>query len=269
MINFCMKIVGLNKYDCIKNFFTRKVTDGFIVNEEHLRLLGIKDLVEGVDVFGMPSFCPISTIMNSNYDAVELMYQNPLNEFQSVFAVRKGDFCGLINSLGVHITPIHYDVIVSPIASSKPVFCVNRNHQWGAIDIFGKEIVPFNTYRYMWGFCHDLCLVSTKSDRFKYRAVIDLNNQFVIRPEEFLDIWDFRTRASNSIRVVTKDNQDLMIPISKFSNQNKQSTNVLLGIEKSHYQEYAGTYAQDIMGLSDETIDDAFDGDPGACWNID
>lgn len=37
----------------------------------------------------------------------------------------------------------------------------------------------------------------------------------------------------------------------------------------SHYNEYAGTYAQDVAGYSDETIDAAFDGEPDAYWNID
>ena len=35
------------------------------------------------------------------------------------------------------------------------------------------------------------------------------------------------------------------------------------------YGEYAGTYAQDVEGYSDDVIDDAFDGDPDAYWNID
>lgn len=37
----------------------------------------------------------------------------------------------------------------------------------------------------------------------------------------------------------------------------------------SHYGKYAGTYAQDEAGLSDDVIDDAFEGDPDAYWNID
>ena len=36
-----------------------------------------------------------------------------------------------------------------------------------------------------------------------------------------------------------------------------------------HYEEFAGTYAQDVAGYSDEDIYDAFDGDPEAYWNID
>lgn len=37
----------------------------------------------------------------------------------------------------------------------------------------------------------------------------------------------------------------------------------------SHYGEYAGTYAQDVAGYSDDVINDAFDGEPEAYWNID
>lgn len=38
---------------------------------------------------------------------------------------------------------------------------------------------------------------------------------------------------------------------------------------EEHYEEYAGSYAQDVMGFSDEQIDDIFEGDPDAYWNID
>lgn len=37
----------------------------------------------------------------------------------------------------------------------------------------------------------------------------------------------------------------------------------------THYGKYAGTYAQDVAGYSDYVIDDAFEGDPDAYWNID
>lgn len=39
--------------------------------------------------------------------------------------------------------------------------------------------------------------------------------------------------------------------------------------ERQHYDEYAGTYVQEVMGWSDEMIDDALDGEPDAYWNID
>lgn len=39
--------------------------------------------------------------------------------------------------------------------------------------------------------------------------------------------------------------------------------------EEETYERYRGSYAQDIEGWSDEAIDDVFDGDPDAYWNID
>lgn len=35
------------------------------------------------------------------------------------------------------------------------------------------------------------------------------------------------------------------------------------------YENYNGTYVQDVMGWSDQMIDDALDGEPEAYWNID
>lgn len=35
------------------------------------------------------------------------------------------------------------------------------------------------------------------------------------------------------------------------------------------FGKYAGSYAQDYEGYSDEIIDDAFEGDPDMYWNID
>jgi hypothetical protein len=35
------------------------------------------------------------------------------------------------------------------------------------------------------------------------------------------------------------------------------------------YENYNGSYAQDVEGWSDQDIDDVFDGDPDAYWNID
>lgn len=39
--------------------------------------------------------------------------------------------------------------------------------------------------------------------------------------------------------------------------------------ERPTYENYNGSYAQDIEGWSDQDIDDVFDGDPDAYWNID
>jgi hypothetical protein len=39
--------------------------------------------------------------------------------------------------------------------------------------------------------------------------------------------------------------------------------------DEPSYGRYAGSYAQDVEGWSDNDIDDVFDGDPDAYWNID
>lgn len=39
--------------------------------------------------------------------------------------------------------------------------------------------------------------------------------------------------------------------------------------EEDTYDEYNGTYVQDVVGWSDQMIDDALDGEPDAYWNID
>lgn len=40
-------------------------------------------------------------------------------------------------------------------------------------------------------------------------------------------------------------------------------------IERPTYDDYQGSYAQDVEGWSDQDINDVFDGDPDMYWNID
>lgn len=46
-------------------------------------------------------------------------------------------------------------------------------------------------------------------------------------------------------------------------------TNTSLSYEPQTYGRYAGTYAQDEAGFSDDDIDTIFEGDPSAYWNVD
>lgn len=39
--------------------------------------------------------------------------------------------------------------------------------------------------------------------------------------------------------------------------------------DRQTYDNYNGSYAQDVEGWSDQDIDDVLDGDPDAYWNID
>ena len=45
---------------------------------------------------------------------------------------------------------------------------------------------------------------------------------------------------------------------------------ITMGIyDDETYDEYNGTYVQDVEGWSDQMIDDVLDGEPDAYWNID
>lgn len=55
----------------------------------------------------------------------------------------------------------------------------------------------------------------------------------------------------------------------KYTRYDSNSLSVPVEEEQSHYTEYSGSYAQDVMEYSDEDIDIIFDGEPDAYWNID
>lgn len=276
-----MELKGINGFDPFgseKYVFNETNTKNGVVNREHLLSLGVKDSIDGVATFGMPCFRPLETIISSNFDAVELLYNNLKNELQSVLGVRKGNLCGLVNMLGVFILPLEYSNIICPINSSKSVFCVQRNsdHKWAAIDIFDKEVVPFGTYKYMWGYDHNHCLVSTVSGTFSNRAIIGIEGEILVSPGSYVDIYGFR--GKQSIKVEDHSHNTLLLSVetlSEFPKSKPSSANnrCFKSIEYDYpcnepgwgsYDEYGG-----YNGYDDYTIDSAFDGDPEATWNID
>ena len=111
--------------------------------------------------------------------------------------------------------------------------------KWGIIDEDGKEVLPV-IYDEVWNF-YGKGRKSTKAEK---------NG---ITKEVY-----FSQLKSNSRRADSKD-EDL----DEEYDDNYESD------YGTHYGEYAGTYAQDVAGYSDDVINDAFDGDPDAYWNID
>lgn len=96
-----------------------------------------------------------------------------------------------------------------------------------------------------------------------------------VLPVEYDDVWNFKGKGRLSTRVV-KDGQasevnfhDLNPDILEPSSYSSDTEGDWCDYDRPHYEEYAGSYAQDVEGYSDEDIDDAFDGDPDAYWNID
>lgn len=70
-----------------------------------------------------------------------------------------------------------------------------------------------------------------------------------------------KTRDNNWL--LTEKNEQLI----KMSKKNYESSNDYE--DKKTYENYRGSYAQDIEGYSDQDIDDIFEGDPDMYWNID
>ena len=170
-----------------------------------------------------------------------------------------------------------------------------RFRQYGVINVDGTEIVPFGKYEWIDGFDSGLARIRigkgpcniNSNTVFGYWDTIDEKNKWGIinekgeevLPIEYDSIWNFAGKNRYSTRVV-KDgvNSEVYLhdlnPTLPVCGKSKRSVkdNVYDSDNDdygTHYGEFAGTYAQDVAGFSDDVINDAFDGDPDAYWNID
>lgn len=99
-----------------------------------------------------------------------------------------------------------------------------------------------------------------------------------VLPVEYDSVWKFLGKNRNSTRV-EKDGDRFEVYFHDLnpSLPNRVKSERFIDDDTyyerddygSHYGEFAGTYAQDVMGYSDDVINDAFDGEPDAYWNID
>jgi hypothetical protein len=108
-----------------------------------------------------------------------------------------------------------------------------------------------------------------------------MNGEEVL-PVVYDNIWNFLGKKMFSTRV-EKDGEvkhinfhDLNPELPKVAinrEDHEPSDTPDLDNEEENYgttfSKYSGTYAQDIAGFSDDIIDDVFEGDPEAYWNID
>ncbi len=112
-------------------------------------------------------------------------------------------------------------------------------------------------------------------DKYAKWGIINEDGKEVL-PCEYDEIWRFYGKNRFSTRVI-KDGvssevyfHDLNPSLPKrgiilhdyYNNEQYHE-------ERETYDEYNGTYVQDVMGWSDQEINDALDGEPDAYWNID
>ena len=184
----------------------------------------------------------------------------------------------VVNVKGEFITNMEYDGIV--ISSDKRIITVHdRSKGYAVCDIDGNEIVPFGKYSWIDGFDHGLARVKagnitngTENTENRW-GIINKKGEEVL-PLEYNNIWNFFGKNRFSTKVI-KDGIEKDVYFHDLNpDLPKEGKYRILHDEpepyyNKHYGEYAGSYAQDVMGYSDEVINDAFEGDPDAYWNID
>lgn len=103
-----------------------------------------------------------------------------------------------------------------------------------------------------------------KDDRW---GVIDINGNEVV-PLEYDSIHKFGSHSA--LLHCVKNGKKVHFRIRDLRENKLEDRSVGSVItESKHYDDFIGSYAQDVMGYDDETINDAFEGDPEAYWNID
>lgn len=195
---------------------------------------------------------------------------------------------GLLNCKGEMLLDTVYQAMV-PAIGNKALFTVNKDYKYGVINALGEEIVPFGTYDWIDGFDRGLARVkigrtsSNLANNDNKWGLIDEQGSVVL-PVEYKAIWNFYGKSQYSSIIVTKEDgmntilKDFLVAKGKIGGRNEYNCHSHKSHDdecygdnnrNEHYEEFAGAYAQDVAGYSDEDIYDAFDGDPDAYWNID
>lgn len=194
-------------------------------------------------------------------------------------ATYKRPMYGLINYKGETIfEPSFYSLI--PAIGNKNLYTVQNNHfEYAVLNIDGTEVVPFGKYSWIDGFDNGLARVrignvtNGQIQNGSKWGLINENGDEVL-PLEYDNIWAFYGKRRVTTKVV-KGNIAQNVVLSEILCKDEaqeydcSSNNYYDDDYGTSYGEYADTYAQDVEGYSDDVIDDAFDGDPDAYWNID
>lgn len=113
-------------------------------------------------------------------------------------------------------------------------------------------------------------------EHFAKWGIINEQGEEVL-PVEYDDIWKFFGKSRYTTKAI-KGGQEYDISLNDLSDKAQKAPwlrRMHREVEDDydsyggHYGEFAGSYAQDVMGYDDDTINDAFEGDPDCYWNID
>ena len=206
--------------------------------------------------------------------------------WEPYFIVKKEDCAFMFDVLRKKVISELYDDIKDVAQhfiasrSTDEYFKSYKNGKCGLIHETGKLILPPN-----FDDCFGLCFDGENRRNPEYRfAIVTLDKKKGLYNElgnEVLPIQYDSLRFSypeypesiyaKSIRVLGKigDERERDLIDYGVKNDNNTKHGRCSTYERTTYERYGGTYAQDEMGYSDDDIDTIFDGDPDAYWNID
>ena len=181
---------------------------------------------------------------------------------------------GLFDNSGKKVLGPHYQGIL--ISQDGNFISVeNMEGHYGVLNIEGNVVVPFGKYSYIDGFDSGYARVrigNQTNGLFKTGkwGLINEKGEEVL-PVIYDQIWKFYGKKRSST-MIEKDGTSELFYFDKTTHPNHEDNSSSYEYHddgETHYGEFAGTYAQDVMGYSDDDIYDAFDGDPDVYWNID
>lgn len=192
---------------------------------------------------------------------------------------------GLLKSNGEFLLPIEYESIAAPNISEDNYAIHSLSKGYAVINSKGEYIVPFGEYSYISGFdyFHARIRKGKRQDENGHAisnwGIINGNGKIVLEPK-YKFIYNFYGTSHQFAKVISTDNvihefhflDDTLKYNGAFANEGRKYAQELEDydlLQEYTYNEYNGSYAQDVMGFSDQEIDDAFDGEPDAYWNID
>ena len=179
----------------------------------------------------------------------------------------------------------------------------DSTHRYCVVDSDGNTVVPYGRYKYISPFQYGLARVKTgTSDMghriydgslpteafiYKWGIIDNKGNEVVLPTYDYIRGFDRSRQESTPAK---KGNQDCVIELRGLSKEydeflddpgifrpsypslydDGEGRDFFAEVKESErYEDYAGTYAQDVEGYSDRFINEAFDGEPDAYWNID
>lgn len=153
----------------------------------------------------------------------------------------------------------YYNIFIS---DDMRLLTLQDNGHW-VIDREGTIIVPKGEYEYIDGFTQGYARAK-KGGKW---GIINTKGEVVLS-FEYDNIWNFYNKQNLYSTKIIKDGQESRFMLKEYPHQSSSSYDDEDDYG-SHYGEYEGSYAQEVMGYSDDVINDAFEGDPDAYWNID